>query len=1049
MICPSCDAGLLNEDGRCTTCGLNFPINCLTCGTPNLRGSRFCSSCGQKIDQAKAQAERKVVTVLFADIVGSTELIGEKDPERALLHLAPALTCMGLSANQFHGVVLRTMGDGIMVLFGVPYIREDHALLACRAALAMQRELEKNGKTLRIGLHSGEVVTGLTLNFTNEQNAYGAAIHLASRLEHMALPGEICMTETTFRLVRPFCDAVSLGAQEIKGFARPVTVHRLVRLKSAGTSEQFGHALLAAYRGRGEELRRLERALHDASSGHGNVIGICASPGLGKSRLCFEFAERCRERHIPVLEARASPYDYSGPLQPLLEFLRSFFRIQPQDSKEVARTRIVAGVQAISPALFDDIAALTDILGVADATSAAPKLDPKAKHARLAKAIGNLVREGGRMPALTIIEDIHWLDEGSQSFISTMVDAVAQTRVLVLLTYRPNFDPPWKAAAHTQELRLGELSQQDIAALAAESVGNHPLGRNLRRRIVERSGGNPFFAEELVRALVDQGSLVGEAGHYLVTDNDPVETLPATVQGVIGARIDRLREGDKAVLQIGATVGREFPVAVLEEVADLAAEQVGDSLTRLCNLDLLRHAVGADGSMFYAFRHPLIQEVAYAMQLKARRTSLHAAAAKAIEHFHEGRLDEYAGLIANHFEAAGDIDAAAKYAARSALWIGTTDIGEALKSWRKVRALLDRQPRSPTNDQLRILASGQIVSLGWREGMTADEAAPFAKEALGLARETHNASAEMLLLAGYGRILAASGSVDAYVTHLEQAYALSTISDASHRTLLQGLFCQAYGLAVRMREALAASNAALSGIAHIDRYHEQLLGFNIERWVQSLRARILVRMGDFTAGRRDLEELIASEPEHPDPAVQFIPHHGLVEMAWLTSDAALGQVHARRLAEIACKSELPYLEVYADACEGLACSLAGDHAAAIAWLETTLRLARQRRAALDYESDIMAWLAEVYRRSGNLVEAISAARAAIAMARERAARLAETRALVTLAASLPGDAEGEVQQLLRDAEMMITETGAKAYEILIEPVIAARQVLTAESASRV
>jgi adenylate cyclase len=993
-------------------------------------------------------AERKVVTVLFADIVGSTELIGEKDPERALSRLAPALARMALAANQFHGAVLRTMGDGIMVLFGVPHIREDHALLACRAALAMQYASQENGQVLRIGLHSGEVVTGLTLNFTNEQNAYGAAIHLASRLEHMASPGDICMTETTFRLVRPFCDAVSLGAQDIKGFARPVTVHRLIRLKSAGTSEQFSHTTLTAYRGRSEELRRLERALDDASSGYGNVVGICASPGLGKSRLCFEFAERCRERHIPVLEVRASPYDYSGPLQPLLEFLRSFFRIQPNDSKEDARARIITGVQAIGSSLSDDVAALTDILGVGDATFAASKLDPKAKHARLIKAVGNLVREGGRMPALTIIEDIHWLDEGSQTFINTLVDAVAQTRVLVLLTYRPNYDPPWKAAVHAQELRLGELSRQDVAALVAESVGNHPLGRDLRRRIVERSGGNPFFAEELVRALVDEGNQLGESGHYLATDNDSADVLPATVQGVIGARIDRLGEGDKTVLQIGATIGREFPVAVLEEVADLARERVADSLTRLCNLDLLRHAVGADGSMFYAFRHPLIQEVAYAMQLKARRISLHAAAAKAIEHFHQNRLDEYAGLIAYHFEAAGDVDATVKYAARSALWIGTTDIGQALKSWRKVRVLLNSQSRSPANDQLRILASGQIVSLGWREGMTADEAAPFAEEALALARETHNASAEMLLLAGYGRILAASGSADAYVTHLEQAYALSAVGDVSHRTLLQGLFCQAYGLAGRMREALAAGSAALDGISQIDRYHEQLLGFNIERWVQSLHARILVRIGDCSIGRHHLEQLIAGELEHPDPAVQFIPHHGLVELAWLTSDAALGQAHARRLTEIARKSELPYLEVYADACEGLACSLAGDQAAAIVWLKTALAFARQRRAALDYESDIMAWLAEVYRRSGNPAEAIPAARAAIAMSRMRAARLAETRALVTLAASLSGDAEGEAQQLLRDAKAMIAETGAKAYEILIEPVIAARQVLTAESASR-
>lgn len=1046
MICPSCGTELLDEDGPCKACGIGFPLNCVACGAPNLQSSRFCSACGQKLERSTALGERKIVTVLIADIVGSTELIGERDPERALSHLAPALARMGLAANQFHGSVLRTMGDGILVLFGVPRIQEDHALLACRAALAMQQASLENGLVLRIGLHSGEVITGLTLHLTNEQNAYGAAIHLASRLEHMALPGEICMTEATFRLVRPFCDAASLGAQQIKGFAQPIAVYRLMRLKSAGASEQFGHSLLTVYRGRDEELRRLELAWCEAGAGRGNVVGICASPGLGKSRLCFEFAERCRERHIPVLEARASPYDYSGPLQPLLEFLRSFFCIQPQDSKEAARARIAAGVEAISPASPDDVAVLSDILGVADAKSTVPKLDPKAKHARLVKAIGNLVREGGRTPALIMIEDIHWLDEGSEAFITPLVDAVAQTYVLLLLTYRPNYDPPWKAAAHVQELRLGELPQQDIAALVAESVGNHPLVQNIRERIVERSGGNPLFAEELVRALADQRILVGEPGQYLVTDNDPVGTLPATVQSVIGARIDRLREVDKSVLQIGATVGREFPVAVLEDVADLTREQVAESLTRLCNVELLRHAVGAGGSTFFAFRHPLIQEVAYAMQLKARRISLHAAVARAIERFHHNHLDEYAELVAYHFEAAGDVVAAAKYAARGGLWIGTTDICQALKAWRKVRTLLDQQPRSSAADQMRILASGQIVSLGWREGMTADEAAPFAEEALGLARETHNTSAEMLLLAGYGRILAASGSADAYVAYLERAYALSTADNASHRTLLQGLFCQAYGLAGQMRKALAAGNAALEDIAQIDSYHEQLLGFNIERWVQSLRARILVRIGDYATGRRDLERLIASESENPDPAVQFIPHHGLVELAWLTSDAVLAATHARRLTDIARKSELPYLKVYANACEGLAYSLAGDQFTAIDQLKAALEFARQRRAAIDYESDIMAWLADVHRRNGNLPEAIPAARAAIVIASERAARLAETRATITLAASLSGGAESEAQELLRRAQAMIEKTGAQAYCALIDPVITARKLLRAESA---
>jgi adenylate cyclase len=346
--------------------------------------------------------------------------------------------------------------------------------------------------------------------------------------------------------------------------------------------------------------------------------------------------------------------------------------------------------------------------------------------------------------------------------------------------------------------------------------------------------------------------------------------------------------------------------------------------------------------------------------------------------------------------------------------------------------MLENQPHSPDSDQLRIMASGQIVSLGWREGMTAQEAAPYAEEALGLARANGNATAEMLLLAGYGRIMAATASADAYVDHLEKALALCTPENASLRILLQVFFCQAYGLAGRLREALAASDAALGGIGQIEKFHEQLLGFNIERWVRSLRARILVRMGDFAAGRESLGELIATEPEHPDPAVQFIPHHGFVELAWLTSDAALAADHAGRLADIARRSDLPYVRVYADACQGLASSLAGDQIGAGVYLKSALEFARQGRAAVEYEPDILAWLAEVHRRSGNIPGTVSAARAAIVVAQDRAARLAETRATVTLAAALSGDAASEAQDLLRRAVSLIEETGADAYKVLLD-----------------
>ena len=319
--------------------------------------------------------------MLFADIVGSTELIGDNDPELALDRLSPALERMGSAVQKYDGTIMRTMGDGLMVIFGVPLAQEDHALRACRAALAMVQSSRDNGIALRVGIHSGEIVAGVPDKFTKEQGVYGAAVHLASRLEHMAQPGDICVTESTYKLVQASCEGRALGYQDVKGFPRPIGVYRLVGMKPARAP--FRDAVVGAYRGRDAELAVLHDAFTGAQRGAGKAIGISAPPGLGKSRLCFEFARMARERLVPVQEARASPYDHSGPLQPLLEFFRNFFRIASTDDAEMACTKIAARIESAVPHLMDDVALLVQFLGIRDPHVQAPVMEPKARHARL------------------------------------------------------------------------------------------------------------------------------------------------------------------------------------------------------------------------------------------------------------------------------------------------------------------------------------------------------------------------------------------------------------------------------------------------------------------------------------------------------------------------------------------------------------------------------------------------------------------------------------------------------------------------------------------
>jgi adenylate cyclase len=1031
MLCPACQSETLSEDGVCQSCGLRFSTVCSNCQHPNLEAARFCSACGERLDQVQPVGERKVVTVLFADIVGSTELIGDNDPELALDRLPPALERMGSAVQQYHGTIMRSMGDGLMVIFGVPHAQEDHALRACQAALAMVQSSHDNGIVLRVGIHSGEIVAGVPDKFTREQGVYGAAVHLASRLEHMAQPGDICVTESTYKLVQASCDGRTLGHQHVKGFPRPIAVYRLVGMKPARAP--FRDAVVGAYRGRDAELDVLHDAFAGAERGEGKAIGISAPPGLGKSRLCFEFARIARDRLVPVQEARASPYDHSGPLQPLLEFFRSFFRIVSTDDAETARAKIAARIESAVPHLMDDVALLADFLGVRDTHAPAPLMDPKVRHARLVNLVASLVRDGTRTPSVIIIEDIHWLDEASIEFVSALVNIAHISRALIILTYRPSYQAPWTDGAGFRELRLDELRDEDVSALTRDLVGDHPSTAAIRDRIVERSGGNPFFAEELIRSLVDSGELDGRPGHYEAFGQLPAETLPATVQTVICARIDRLAPADKEVLQVGATIGREFPLPVLAEVTRAHAPNLYDTLGRLLEVELIENVPGEAGQERFAFRHPLIQEVAYAMQLRSRRVELHAAVARALERFHHDQLSEYAGPIAHHFEAAKDFGSAAAYTARAAAWIGTTNSRLAMKAWVKVRLLVQSLPRSVEIDRLRMHASGQIVSLGWREGMSAEEATPFHVEALDMARQLKDSVSEVLILAGYGRVMACTGSADEYVSQL--LHAIEVCEDPSIRTILQVFLCQAYGYAGRLREALAAGEAALGQIASVEKSHEAQLGFNVERWVESLHARLLVRTGSFDAARESIAKLVASEGGHPDPAVLFIPHHAGVEMAWLTQDARLADLHSQRIDEIARRNNTPYVAVYASVCRGLALSLAGDHVAAMQKLESALRLAREAFAGLEYESDMLAFLAEIHLKSNSLAAAFGTAEQGIAVARERRARLAECRSTLVLAQVVNADGlrypQYRLSELLARGRQLIEETGARPYERLL------------------
>jgi len=1063
MQCPACNTGNPPFNSYCSSCGAALAPVCQQCGHENEQAARFCGACGGILDRKgrvdvpqgtrslSSIAERKHGTVLFADIVGSTRLIADLDPEQAMERLRPSVAVMSSAVQRFEGTVMRILGDGIMAVFGAPRAQEGHALLACQAAMAIQRAFESNDPDLRvrIGLHSGELVV-LREDHTQEAVPHGATIHLASRLEQMADPGTICLTGDCYRLVMSHCDARPLGQRDAKGFSRPIDTYALLGFKPAVASQQFRATNLTPFGGREYELQQLWRALQRTENGDARVVGISGAAGAGKSRLCYEFAEWCRNRFIPVLEARALLYGQATPLQPILEFLRLFLRVSPTEDEITARNRIAQHPAVVGLDLKTDLPLLYQFLGI-EASSGPAARKSRARHSRLLHVVGHMVKQSGAQTSVIIIEDLHWLDIGSGEFITALVQSISGTRTMLVVNFRQSYTAPWMKQSHYEQMPLAELNFAQTTALVEKLLGRRPELRAISRRIVERCGGNPFFAEELVRSLAERGVICGESGDYRTGLTPDEDRLPATVQAVIGDRIDRLAEQEKTIIQIAAIIGKEFQLAVLEQIAGIETPQIEETLDRLNTAELIRSEFGPVDQ--FSFRHPLIQEVAYNAQLKSRRSSLHALVAIALENYHKPRLDEFAGLIAHHYESAGRPVEAANFAARAAVWIGSTNSAQAVQHWHKVRLLLKDQAHSPTNDMLRMRANGQIAMFGWREGMTAEEAKPFIAEALGWARKI-DSSMISLLLAADGRISVASGgSADVYAARIKEGLAIENDQPNSGRTAtLNALLCHAYWLGGSLKEALAANDLAARNISGLDDFGEQFLGLNVAQWMQALRGRILVRLGNSKEAERYLQEVLEIEQSLLDPAVQFIPHLAYVDLAYFRGDTSLAEEHASRIVQIAEKGRSPYLQVYALGCMGAAKTLGRDFSGGVRTLTDGLQFARTAKAALEFEPEIMASLADCHYQSGNFGQAIVVAREAIELARGRGARMAECRAAITCASALYGShglkGQADTRAMFARAEDLIRITGACVFSERMARERACVEIVTGTSAEQ-
>jgi len=671
---------------------------CRVCGTEPRDGARFCDGCGAPVTARDTHAEYKQVTVLFADVVHSMEIAAAVGMERWREIMAELADRCAAVVQRYGSTVAQWTGDGIMAVFGAPMAWEDHAVRACLAALGVQEQAkrlavdvgERHGIDLRLraGLNSGEVIAGEIGSGLFGYAAVGEQVGMAQRMESVAPPGGVMLSASTARLVE---GAAILGAVEsvrIKGAGEPVPVRRLLSMvdghRAAGRAE-------SDLVGRRWEMAAVEGLLDGAIDGHGVVVGVVGSPGIGKSRLVREVTAMAAARDVEVFTAFCESHASDVPFRVVAELLRAATGVRGLDNA-TARARVRAQFPDADP---EDVLLLEDLLGIADPEVALAKVDPDARRRRLT-ALVNAASLARQAPAVYVVEDLHWIDEVSESLVADFVAVIPQTHSLVVLSYRPEYRGALSRVPGAQGIALAPLSDSETAALVLQLLGPDRSVGGLATIIAERAAGNPFFIEEIVRDLAERGVLTGVRGNYVGQVDDADVTVPPTLQAAIAARIDRLALAAKQTLHAAAVIGLRFgaeQLALLEGEAELG-ELIAAEL-----VDQIRFTPHAE----YAFHHPLIRTVAYETQLKSDRVELHRRLATAIEQSHPDSLDENAALIAQHFEAADDLHAAFGWHMRAGAWAQARDIRAARISWARARTVADRLPDDdPARASMRI-----------------------------------------------------------------------------------------------------------------------------------------------------------------------------------------------------------------------------------------------------------------------------------------------------------------------------------------------------------
>jgi len=1077
MQCPGCHH--VNRDGAkfCDACGATLgDRSCASCGAGLRASANFCDACGRPVgagakpqrasepqtytpqhlaekiltSRSAVEGERKQVTVLFADVKGSMELAEQLDAEQFTSIMQRFFKILAEGVGRFEGFVDKFTGDGIMALFGAPIAHEDHAQRACFAALHLKDALRdyaeevkrENGVSfsIRMGINSGTVVVGkISDDLRMDYTAQGHAVGLAQRMEQLASPGTVYVAEGTAKLVVGYFALRDLGGFRIKGSDDPVSVYELEGLGALKSRLDMSRARgLTRFVGRAREMAALETALERSLTGHGQIVGVVAEAGAGKSRLCYEFVESCRARGISVYEGHCPPHGKTIPFLPVLEVLRGFFGLSDRDSKQAAREKVVGRLLLLDRSLEAVLPLIFEFFGIAEERAATTTADAAQRQQQLFQFVQNLIRaRSDREPAVLFFDDLHWIDAGSDEFITRAVETVGSTRTLMLVNFRPEYEAEWTRRSYYQQLSLVPLGVDALAELLVEILGADPSVARLPHLIAERGGGNPFFTEEIVQSLVESDYLVGSRGAYKLAKSIESIVVPTSVVALLGARIDRLPDREKRLLQTASVIGRDFGRRCLERVVGLDTEGLDAALQALSRAELV-----FEKAMYpereYTFKHPLTHEVAYESQLGERRRRVHADVARAIECLYAGQLDSHAAALARHWKLAGQSLTAARWGARAAELVGVSDASLSAAQWLEVYALTRGMPGDEP-ELLSMRACLRALQMGaWRLEMN---------------------EAEVDALYEHGRALGRTRGDNAYLSELTYSYAphvgirmgdtrrwLELGMDAIRLADTSGV--PELALSARMTTSYAlfvagqleASERMVREIGELCAGDVELgrrtMGFSLALWSRHQRGWMrTVLGGDLDAARETLARIDSSARQHDEREILCWNNNTWALLERYSGVILDGDVRAHEAVAMAESLGSPFSLAHTLNGLAIAQTARGKWDEAIAASEQALEIIRHKRIAVEVEPSLLAIYADALLGAGRLNEARSAAESSISRSLERLRPVAKLDAEIILARILLADGNtaehGRIAGLLDSASEGISATCARVYELFV------------------